>query len=60
MLCWPTAWFDLILNSKVAVIILNWDGLALLQRFLPSVVASTYPNLDIVLADNASGDASVA
>jgi len=48
------------LNSKVTVVILNWNGLALLQRFLSSVTSSTYPNLDIVLADNASEDASVA
>ena len=44
---------------KVAVVILNWNGLAHLQRFIPSVVASTYPNLDIIVADNASTDQSL-
>jgi GT2 family glycosyltransferase len=45
--------------SKVTVIILNWNGLRLLQRCLPSVVASTYSNLELVVADNASTDGSV-
>jgi GT2 family glycosyltransferase len=44
---------------KVAVVILNWNGLKHLQRFIPSVVSSTYPNLDIVVADNASTDQSM-
>src|SRR5687768_1587070 len=44
---------------KVAVVILNWNGKKYLEKFLPSVVASTYPNLEIVLGDNASTDDSV-
>ena len=47
------------LLPKVAVVILNWNGGAHLRQFLPSVIASTYANLDIVLADNASTDDSV-
>jgi len=46
-------------SPKVSVIVLNWDGLALLKRFLPSVVASSYSNLEVVVADNASTDGSV-
>ena len=42
----------------VSVIILSWNALPLLQRFLPSVVASSYENLEIILADNASTDKS--
>lgn len=38
---------------------LNWNGLALLQRFLPFVVASSYSNVEVVVADNASTDDSV-
>ncbi|MDE3250400.1 MAG: glycosyltransferase family 2 protein, partial [Bacteroidota bacterium] len=44
---------------RVSIVILNWNGLYYLQRFLPSVMATQYANLDIVLADNASTDASV-
>lgn len=46
--------------KKVAVVILNWNGRAYLEKFLPSVLASTYPNLDIYVADNASTDDSIA
>lgn len=45
---------------KVAVVIIHWNRRNLLEQFLPSVVASSYPNLEIVLADNASTDDSVA
>ncbi|MDB5158192.1 MAG: wbbL 2 [Mucilaginibacter sp.] len=44
---------------KVAIVILNWNGLKHLRRFLPSVVSSEWPNLDIVVGDNASTDGSV-
>lgn len=44
---------------RVAVVILNWNGLHHLQQFIPAVLASTYPNLEVVVADNASTDDSV-
>lgn len=44
---------------KVAVVILNWNGVHFLKKFLPSVVATNYANLDIYVADNASTDASI-
>lgn len=44
---------------EVSVVILNWNGLKYLKKFLPSVCASTYPNLEIVVGDNASTDGSV-
>jgi hypothetical protein len=43
---------------KVAVVIVHWNRKALLEQFLPFVVASTYPNLQIVVADNHSDDGS--
>jgi len=46
-------------KPRVAVVILNWNGSNFLLKFLPSVLASTYPNLEIVVADNASTDDSV-
>lgn len=45
---------------SVAVVILNWNGKLLLEQFLPSVVKSVYPNLQIIVGDNASTDDSVA
>jgi len=44
---------------SVAVVILNWNGKNYLERFLPFLCASTYPNLRIVVADNASTDDSI-
>lgn len=47
-------------NKPVAVIILNWNGEALLQKFLPKVIATTNEKLaDIIVADNGSTDNSV-
>jgi GT2 family glycosyltransferase len=46
-------------TPKVAVVILNWNGIKHLREFLPSVLTSVYPNLDIVVGDNASTDGSV-
>ncbi|WP_067148165.1 glycosyltransferase family 2 protein [Pseudotamlana agarivorans] len=43
---------------KVAVVILNWNGKALLQQFLPSVVKFS-KEATIYVADNASTDDSV-
>ncbi|MES2457262.1 MAG: glycosyltransferase family 2 protein [Bacteroidota bacterium] len=47
-------------EPSVAVVILNWNGQALLEKFLPSVLQSRYPNLQLVLGDNASTDHSLA
>ena len=44
---------------KVAVIILNYNGKKLLERFLPSVVTFSKGN-DIYVADNGSIDDSIA
>ena len=43
---------------NVAVVILNWNGKQLLERFLPSVVAFSH-EATIYVADNASTDDSV-
>lgn len=44
---------------KVAVVILNWNGRALLEQFLPSVIRNS-PEAKIYVADNASTDDSVS
>ena len=44
---------------SVAIVILNYNGRNYLEKFLPAVIASTYPNKKIIVADNASTDDSV-
>ena len=46
---------------KIAIVILNWNGKQLLEKFLPSIVKySNFENVEIYVADNASIDDSVA
>ena len=42
---------------KTSVVILNWNGVSWLEKFLPSVVKNT-PNAKIIVADNGSTDDS--
>ncbi|HVZ26745.1 MAG TPA: glycosyltransferase family 2 protein [Sediminibacterium sp.] len=43
----------------VAIVILNYNGLEHLRRFLPAVLAATYANKRVIVADNASTDDSL-
>jgi len=46
---------------KIAIVILNWNGQKLLEKFLPSIIKySTLNNVEIYVADNASTDNSVS
>ena len=45
--------------SRVKVVILNWNGRAHLERYLPSVVRHTMPQYGVVVADNGSTDTSL-
>jgi hypothetical protein len=47
-------------QASVAVVILNYNGEAYLKSFLPSVLASEYQNIEIIVADNGSTDDSIA
>lgn len=47
-------------SPEVAIVILNWNGKEFLKKFLPSVMASTYENKRVIVADNASTDDSVS
>lgn len=40
--------------------ILNWNGRRYLEQFLPSVLSSTYSHYEVIVADNASSDDSLA
>ncbi|WP_417941664.1 glycosyltransferase family 2 protein [Flavobacterium sp. RS13.1] len=44
--------------DKIAVVILNWNGIKLLEQFLPSVIRFS-PDAAIYVADNASTDDSL-
>ncbi|MDX6747193.1 glycosyltransferase family 2 protein [Polaribacter sp. PL03] len=44
---------------KTAIVILNWNGQKLLEKFLPSVVNFSSELAEIYVADNASTDASI-
>lgn len=47
-------------TKRLAVIILNWNGLRLLQEFIPRAVADTIDaTTDLIVADNGSTDGSV-
>ena len=45
---------------RCAVIILNWNGEALLRRYLPFVAANTGSCGTVIVADNGSTDGSLA
>lgn len=46
---------------KVAVVILSWNGLDFLKKFVPPLVENTiYPEAELIVADNCSTDDSVA
>ena len=42
-----------------AVVILNWNGKKMLERFLPSVTACTTGDAEVIVADNGSTDDSL-
>ena len=48
------------MNKPVGVIILNWNGEKMLEKYLPSVIANTSTAIaDIIVADNGSTDGSL-
>lgn len=50
---------DLKILPSVAIVILNWNGKAFLEKFLPSVLNTAYENKRVIVADNASTDDSI-
>ena len=47
------------MKSKVAIVILNWNGLKMLAQYLPTVIDYSRMDADIWVADNASTDESI-
>ena len=45
--------------TRVAVVILNWNGREFLRKFLPSVIGFSQGDAEIIVADNASTDSSL-
>jgi len=45
--------------EKVAIVILNWNGVAMLEKYLPSVLQYSRDEAVVYVADNASADQSV-
>jgi GT2 family glycosyltransferase len=49
------------MSSKIAIVILNWNGAKLLKQFLPSVIEfSKTDSTEIIVADNGSTDDSIS
>lgn len=49
------------MNRKTAVVILNWNGRKLLEKFLPALIKNTpAEEADIIVADNGSTDTSLS
>jgi hypothetical protein len=46
-------------QPSVAIVILNFNGRNYLEKFLPSVITSSYINKRVIVADNASSDDSI-
>jgi GT2 family glycosyltransferase len=47
------------LKPFVSIVILNFNGVNYLKKFLPSVLATQYENYEVVVADNGSSDNSL-
>ncbi|MBI9036407.1 MAG: glycosyltransferase family 2 protein [Bacteroidales bacterium] len=45
--------------AKVAVVILNWNGVKFLEKFLPKIIEYSKENAEVIVADNASTDHSI-
>lgn len=45
---------------RVSIIIVTWNALPLLKQCLPSVVATSYSDFEVIIADNASEDETAA
>ena len=45
---------------KIAIVILNWNGRDLLEKFLPSVVKYSLEDAKVYVADNNSTDESIS
>ncbi len=47
-------------KKRIAVVILNWNGAAMMRRFLPNVLEGSDGEAEVIVADNGSTDDSCA
>ena len=45
---------------KVAIVILNWNGEKMLKEYLPTLMEYSRRSAEVIVADNASTDGSIA
>jgi|SRR5271157_734261 len=45
--------------ALISIIIVNWNGMKYIRECLDSLLSQTYPDIEIILVDNASSDGSV-
>jgi len=45
-------------HPLVSIIVLNWNGMAYLEKCLQSLMSITYPNYEVIVVDNGSSDGS--
>jgi len=43
----------------VPIVVVNYNGLDLLRKYLKSVLETSYPNMEVVVVDNGSRDGSL-
>ena len=46
-------------SKKIAILILNWNGVKLLETYLPNVIKYNSSEAEIIIVDNASNDNSI-
>lgn len=46
--------------KKTAIVILNWNGAHMMRQYLPTVIANSADEAEVIVADNASSDDSIA
>ena len=47
------------MNDRIAIVILNWNGAAMMRRYLPTIVKYSAGEATVYVADNASTDDSL-
>jgi hypothetical protein len=50
---------DTVIDPKISVVIVNYNGIAYLEPCLSSIEKQTYPSFEVILVDNGSSDGSV-